>query len=82
MKVKEKVRVERVEGGKKGYSPPVLNVEWDGRKGFCTNDLFVKHPSKEGLWKIVGRADDQIGHANGEKTNPVPMGKYFSSSSQ
>ena len=27
------------------------------------------------MWKIVGRADEQIILSNGEKTNPVPLGQ-------
>ncbi|EST08578.1 AMP-dependent synthetase/ligase [Kalmanozyma brasiliensis GHG001] len=40
---------------------------------YATRDLFVKHPTREGLWKYAGRADDTLVHYNGEKTNPVPM---------
>jgi hypothetical protein len=41
-------------------------------KGYATSDLFIKHPTKD-LWKIVGRADDVIILASGEKTVPTPM---------
>ncbi|TFK50162.1 putative aminoadipate reductase [Heliocybe sulcata] len=48
--------------------------------GYATLDLFEKHPTKEGLWKIVGRVDDVITLASGEKTVPIPMeGKIVSS---
>ncbi|KAI1613500.1 hypothetical protein EDD36DRAFT_488589 [Exophiala viscosa] len=36
-------------------------------------DLYSKHPSKPGLWRYRGRADDIIVFGNGEKTNPVAM---------
>lgn len=39
------------------------------------NDLAMPHPTRPGLWKIVGRADEQIVLSNGEKTNPVPLGE-------
>ena len=39
----------------------------DGVGGFDTNDLFTPHPTNPDLWKIYGRADDQIMHSNGEK---------------
>ncbi|KZO93861.1 acetyl-CoA synthetase-like protein [Calocera viscosa TUFC12733] len=42
-------------------------------KAFDTNDLLEQHPTKKDLWKVVGRADDQIMMSNGEKTNPGPM---------
>ncbi|KII90646.1 hypothetical protein PLICRDRAFT_52360 [Plicaturopsis crispa FD-325 SS-3] len=42
-------------------------------RGYATKDLFVPHPTKEGLWKIVGRLDDVIVLSNGEKTVPPPM---------
>ena len=34
---------------------------------FGTNDLFLPHPEKPGLWKIHGRLDDQIMLSTGEK---------------
>ncbi|KAF8547028.1 acetyl-CoA synthetase-like protein, partial [Imleria badia] len=48
-------------------------------KGYATSDLWVKHPTKD-LWKIVGRADDVIMLASGEKTVPAPMEGIISSS--
>jgi len=32
---------------------------------YPTKDLFVKHPSKEGLWLYAGRSDDMVVLANG-----------------
>ncbi|KAH7890585.1 acetyl-CoA synthetase-like protein [Phlebopus sp. FC_14] len=40
--------------------------------GYATSDLFVKHPRKD-MWKIVGRKDDVIVLASGEKTVPTPI---------
>ncbi|EJT96904.1 acetyl-CoA synthetase-like protein [Dacryopinax primogenitus] len=40
---------------------------------FDTSDLLEEHPTRKGLWRIVGRADDEIVLSNGEKTNPGPM---------
>ncbi|KAG1835183.1 putative aminoadipate reductase [Suillus variegatus] len=42
-------------------------------KGYATSDLFIKHPTIEGLWKIVGRIDDVLVLSSGEKTVPGPM---------
>ncbi|EGN94883.1 hypothetical protein SERLA73DRAFT_162904 [Serpula lacrymans var. lacrymans S7.3] len=42
-------------------------------KGYATSDIFLKHPTKEGLWKLVGRKDDIIVLSSGEKTVPAPM---------
>ncbi|KAH0588812.1 Polyketide synthase HetM [Termitomyces sp. J132] len=41
--------------------------------GYATSDLWRPHPTKKGLWKIVGRIDDVIIHSSGEKTVPAPM---------
>ena len=45
------------------------NTIISGRRGFATRDLFEKHPRKEGLWRLCGRADDQIMHSTGEKAS-------------
>lgn len=52
----------------------VINTTIDGKGGYATSDLLSPHPSKPGLWKVVGRTDDQIMHSTGEKTNPGPLG--------
>ncbi|KIJ59318.1 hypothetical protein HYDPIDRAFT_118655 [Hydnomerulius pinastri MD-312] len=41
-------------------------------KGYATADVWAKHPTKE-MWRIVGRKDDVIVLASGEKTVPAPM---------
>ncbi|KZT28667.1 acetyl-CoA synthetase-like protein [Neolentinus lepideus HHB14362 ss-1] len=53
--------------------PCVLNTKIDGVDGYTTNDLLSPHPTKTGYWRIHGRADDQIMHNTGEKTNPGPL---------
>lgn len=40
---------------------------------YATNDLYMKHPTKENLWLYTGRADDVIVLSNGEKLNPTSM---------
>ncbi|KAJ7731236.1 putative aminoadipate reductase [Mycena metata] len=42
-------------------------------KGYATKDLFERHPTKPDLYRIVGRLDDVLIMANGEKTVPGPM---------
>ncbi|KAJ6457360.1 putative aminoadipate reductase [Mycena sanguinolenta] len=44
-------------------------------KGYSTGDLFERHPTKPDLYRmrVVGRIDDVIIMANGEKTVPGPM---------
>ncbi|KAF7378113.1 Acetyl-CoA synthetase-like protein [Mycena sanguinolenta] len=42
-------------------------------KGYSTKDIFERHPTKPDLYKIVGRLDDVLIMANGEKTVPGPM---------
>ena len=36
---------------------------------YATGDILSPHPEKPGLWKIIGRVDDQIMHSTGEKVN-------------
>ncbi|EIW79469.1 acetyl-CoA synthetase-like protein [Coniophora puteana RWD-64-598 SS2] len=49
------------------------NTKVDGRDAYATSDLLIPHPTKAGFWKVFGRADDQIMHSTGEKTNPGPL---------
>ncbi|KAJ7157427.1 putative aminoadipate reductase [Mycena filopes] len=42
-------------------------------KGYSTKDLFERHATKLDLYRIVGRLDDVLIMANGEKTVPGPM---------
>ncbi|KAJ7683139.1 putative nonribosomal peptide synthetase [Mycena rosella] len=42
-------------------------------KGYSSNDLFEQHPTKPDLFRVVGRLDDVLIMANGEKTVPGPM---------
>ncbi|KAJ7194340.1 putative aminoadipate reductase [Mycena pura] len=42
-------------------------------RGYATSDLWINHPTKKHLWKLVGRIDDIIVHSSGEKTVPAPM---------
>ncbi|CAE6515468.1 unnamed protein product [Rhizoctonia solani] len=56
------------------HKPFVINYcNGKGEVGYATKDLVCPHPTKPGLWKVVGRLDDQIVLLNGEKTNPVPI---------
>ncbi|KAL7278170.1 hypothetical protein ACG7TL_008143 [Trametes sanguinea] len=56
---------------------PVVNTTVDGREGYATKDLIEPHPSSPKLWRIYGRADEQIMLSNGEKTNPLPLEKII-----
>ncbi|KAF9258147.1 acetyl-CoA synthetase-like protein [Marasmius fiardii PR-910] len=53
--------------------PCLYNTKVDGEDAYNTSDLVVPHPTRKGYWKVVGRTDDLIVHANGEKTNPSPL---------
>ncbi|KAJ6500294.1 hypothetical protein DFH09DRAFT_944969 [Mycena vulgaris] len=55
------------------HTPAILDTTVDGVPALDTNDLVVRHPDNEKLWKLYGRHDDQIMHSNGEKTNPAPL---------
>ncbi|KAI6017887.1 putative aminoadipate reductase [Pisolithus marmoratus] len=50
-------------------------------KGYATSDVFVKHPTIEGLYKIVGRLDDVLVLSSGEKAVPAPMENVIRTSS-
>ncbi|KAK7470228.1 hypothetical protein VKT23_001662 [Stygiomarasmius scandens] len=54
-------------------SPQVFNTTIDGVNVYATYDLIIEHPQRKGYWKILGRADSQIIHTSGEKTNPGPL---------
>ncbi|KAF8959299.1 hypothetical protein BDZ97DRAFT_1922992 [Flammula alnicola] len=47
--------------------PAVLNTVVDGVRAFDTKDLVIRHPTNPNLWKLYGRADEQIMHSTGEK---------------
>ncbi|KAH9475986.1 putative NRPS-like protein biosynthetic cluster [Psilocybe cubensis] len=49
-------------------------------RGYASSDLWVPHPTKSHLWKIVGRKDDVIVHTSGEKTVPAPIENVLMSS--
>ncbi|KAL4257534.1 Adenylate-forming Reductase [Pleurotus pulmonarius] len=55
------------------HSLAVCNTTAGNGKGYDSNDLVIRHPLNPKLMKIYGRADDQIMHSTGEKTNPVPI---------
>ncbi|TVY45835.1 Non-canonical non-ribosomal peptide synthetase [Lachnellula subtilissima] len=48
-------------------------LNWPELSEWHTRDLFSKHPTKEGLWKFQGRADDMFSMLNGAKYNPLAM---------
>ncbi|PCH35038.1 acetyl-CoA synthetase-like protein, partial [Wolfiporia cocos MD-104 SS10] len=52
------------------HQPCIENLP-NGERGFATSDLWEPHPTKPGLWRIVGRADDVIVLGSGEKTVPI-----------
>ena len=53
-------------------SPPELPLPKTNTKvgeldAYASSDLAVPHPTIPDLWKIIGRADEQIILSNGEK---------------
>ncbi|KAK0209417.1 hypothetical protein IW262DRAFT_1529216 [Armillaria fumosa] len=54
-------------------TPAAFNAEIDGIEALDMKDLVQLHPSNPRLWKVYGRADEQITHSTGEKTNPEPI---------
>ncbi|KAH9933970.1 acetyl-CoA synthetase-like protein [Epithele typhae] len=55
------------------------NTTEDGLDAYATTDLAKPHPTIPGMWKIVGRMDEQIVLSNGEKTNPIPLERIINS---
>ena len=55
-------------------TPNVFNSTHDGMPSYSTNDLLQQHPTKPYLFRVFGRADDQLMLSTGEKTNPAPLG--------
>ena len=55
----------------------MTNTKVGDQDAYATSDIVVPHPTHPGLWKIAGRADELIVLSNGEKTDPVPLGKYM-----
>ncbi|GJJ12703.1 putative NRPS-like protein biosynthetic cluster [Clathrus columnatus] len=43
-----------------GHHLAVINTEIDGVPAYATSDLVERHPNNPNLFKIIGRADDQI----------------------
>ncbi|KAH7912513.1 hypothetical protein BJ138DRAFT_785417 [Hygrophoropsis aurantiaca] len=60
------------------FSPSVINITIKGQPGYASSDLLLRHPTNPDLYKVFGRADDQIMLSTGEKTNPVPLETMFS----
>ncbi|KIJ62359.1 hypothetical protein HYDPIDRAFT_114895 [Hydnomerulius pinastri MD-312] len=87
MRFPEQIKVRWVPQGDETYECQILTTETNQMavenlpdvKGYATADLFVKHPTKD-MWRIVGRADDVIILASGEKTVPAPMESVIASS--
>ena len=51
----------------------VLSNSDDPPGSFWSKDLFKKHPTIANAWKHIGRLDDRVTLANGEKVLPLPM---------
>lgn len=45
---------------------------------FPTGDLYEKHPTKPHRWRLVGRQDDLVVLANGEKVQPRAIEEIIS----
>ena len=57
-------------------TPNVYNSIFDGKPAYFTSDLLQQHPTKPHLFRVYGRADDQLMLSTGEKTNPAPLGPF------
>ncbi|THH13763.1 hypothetical protein EW146_g6494 [Bondarzewia mesenterica] len=59
------------------YGIAVVNKTVDGKPAFATRDLFKRHPSDPTLWKVWGRADEQIMLSSGEKASHLPLSTHY-----
>ncbi|KAF8311712.1 acetyl-CoA synthetase-like protein [Clavulina sp. PMI_390] len=57
----------------KDFRPAIFNTQTNDGPVYATNDLFARHPTKPNMYKIIGRLDDQVTLATGEKVNPTPI---------
>ncbi|KAH8103378.1 hypothetical protein BXZ70DRAFT_1055180, partial [Cristinia sonorae] len=57
------------------HQSAVLNLP--DAKGYATSDLFIPHPTRPDLWRIIGRIDDVIMLASGEKIVPLDQENYL-----
>ena len=57
----------------KGLPSLVASNSDDPPGSFWSKDLFEKHPIIPSAWKHIGRLDDRLTLANGEKVLPLPM---------
>jgi len=55
------------------HTPCLMNGTFEGKEVYMTSDLFVKHPTVDGLYSVYGRTDDQMMLSTGEKTNPASL---------
>ncbi|KAJ7052224.1 putative aminoadipate reductase [Mycena amicta] len=86
----DRLKVRWVPAGENTFECQVLTVkthypaieDLPDVKGYATKDLFERHPdpAKSHLYRIVGRVDDVLIMANGEKTVPNAMEDIISSS--
>ena len=51
------------------FTPNVFNSVIDGRPAYSTSDLLQQHPTKHHLFRVFGRADDQLMLSTGEKVS-------------
>ncbi|KAH8102928.1 hypothetical protein BXZ70DRAFT_927267 [Cristinia sonorae] len=59
------------------HQPAIQNLP--DSDGYATSDLWEPHPTKQGLWRIVGRTDDVIVLGSGEKIVPIPQESFLGS---
>ena len=57
---------------KAGEELPVVDAKIDGEPAYATRDLAIAHPSKPGLYKLLGRINDQIMLSTGEFVRTLP----------
>lgn len=59
------------------WSPNAFNTEVNGRPAYATSDLFEEHPDDPNLFRVYGRADDQIVLSTGEKVSPLDYAPLY-----
>ncbi|KAJ6561610.1 hypothetical protein B0H19DRAFT_1233577 [Mycena capillaripes] len=88
MRFTDQVRLRWVPKGSEMFECQILTSEnhqvsaenLEDDRGYATSDLWVHHPHKDHLWKLIGRLDDAIVLSSGEMTMPTIIEDFVVSS--
>ncbi|PAV14618.1 acetyl- synthetase [Pyrrhoderma noxium] len=55
------------------FKPYLINAKIEDKEAYATGDLIQVHPVHQDRYRIAGRAEEQVLHSNGERTNPTHL---------